>query len=328
MGIDKKRLVENKFFESFTYDEIDEIILMSKTKSLQTGEEIIFQGDYDQDEYFFYFVIIEGSVNVIVYNTLINSLGTGECFGEVAYLTSGERSAKIVAREDNTEVLQIDGKAVDEQGTQELRYKLMQRIAKALAERLSKSNEIATLQIDPADQLPPPPPPLQPPPPPLEPVKTEASPLASILTPQEQEKIYRDNSAKVKLMEASDFFKDFSRLEILEILSFRNAFIKYPGNKKIVTQGDKDRSFFVIIKGYANVVKGTMLLKKLERGDSFGEMSILDGSPRVADVIAGDDCCTIRVDAIVLEKASLPLQLKFHKKFSRILSHRLEMAIK
>ncbi len=322
MGIDRTKLLKNKFFEGFTYDEIDEVILLSQIKKLNTGDVFICQDDYNKEEYYYYYVILEGSVHVIVHNTLLNALGVGECFGEVSCLTKKQRTALIKAREDDTEVLQINGMTVDEQGTQELRYKLMQRVAMSLAERLSRANEIATLQIGPTEGLDH----LVSPSSgsvPHEPVQPQA---ASTLSPEDQEKIFKENSAKVKLMEASDFFKGFSRAEILELLRFRNVFTKHSIEKKIVSQGDKERSFFIIIKGSANVIKNGKLLRKLEKGDTFGEMSILDGVPRTADVLAGRDCCTIRVDAIVLEKAALPLQMKFYKKFSRLLATRLELA--
>ncbi|MBI5186446.1 MAG: cyclic nucleotide-binding domain-containing protein [Nitrospinae bacterium] len=325
MEADKKKISGNKFFSGFTYDELDEILLLCKAKSLNTGEDILCQDDFDNEEYYLYYVIIDGSVNVIVHNTLLAVLTPGECFGEVSYITESPRSALIKAREDGTQLLEINGKAVDEQGTQDLRYKLMRRIAMALAERLTRANEIATLQAGPTKDLeklvsaaPAAPTAKKP-----EPAQAATG---SLLSPEEQERIFRENSAKVKLMEASDFFRDLTRAEILEILTFRNVFTKHPDDQKIVSEGDRDRSFFIIIKGSANVMKDGALLKKLEKGDTFGEMSILDGSPRTAHVTADHDCCTIRVDASVLEKASLSLQLKFFKKFSQILSRRLEQA--
>lgn len=327
MEVDKKKLSGNKFFSGFTYDELDEILLLCKAKSLNAGEDILCQDDFDNEEYYLYYVIIEGSVNVIVHNTLLAVLAPGECFGEVSYITESPRSALIKAREDGTRLLEINGKAVDEQGTQDLRYKLMRRIAMALAERLTRANEIATLQTGPTRDLDKlvSAPPSQPAPTARKPEQAQAA-AESLLSPEEQERIFRENSAKVKLMEASDFFKDLTRTEILEILTFRNVFTKHPDDQKIVSEGDRDRSFFIIIKGSANVMKDGALLKKLEKGDTFGEMSILDGSPRTAHVIADHECCTIRVDASVLEKASLSLQLKFFKKFSQILSRRLEQS--
>ena len=320
MEIDRKKIIGNKFFEGFTYDEINEVLLLSELKRLKIGEDFVYQDDFDKNEYYFYFVILEGSVNVIVHNTLLNILERGECFGEVSYLTGRERTAIIKSREDGTEVLQINGLAVDRQGTQELRYKLMRRIAMALAKRLSRSNEIATLQAGPTDGL-------------DHLLASSSAPhpagqtvSGDVLSVEEQERLFKENAAKVKLMEASDFFQGFTRSEILEIFFFRSVFTKHPDCQKIVSQGDQDRSFFIIIKGSAFVVRDNALLKKLEKGDTFGEMSILEGTPRTANVIAEHDCCTIRVDASVLEKASMPLQLKFYKKFSQLLAHRLDAA--
>jgi CRP/FNR family transcriptional regulator/CRP/FNR family cyclic AMP-dependent transcriptional regulator len=71
---------------------------------------------------------------------------------------------------------------------------------------------------------------------------------------------------------------------------------KYATDQVIVHEDDREsQSFFVIIAGKVNVAvlsdegKQT-ILATLERGDFFGEMAILDGEPRSASVIAGQQC--------------------------------------
>jgi ATP-binding cassette subfamily B protein len=55
----------------------------------------------------------------------------------------------------------------------------------------------------------------------------------------------------------------------------------------IVREGDKGDTFFVVLEGQARVVnrKGRVL-NRVYPGDFFGEISLLDGGPRTATVVA------------------------------------------
>lgn len=55
-----------------------------------------------------------------------------------------------------------------------------------------------------------------------------------------------------------------------------------------VVVGEKDTGvgFYLIVDGRAEVRKGGKVLAALERGQFFGEMSLIDGQPRSADVVA------------------------------------------
>ena len=70
---------------------------------------------------------------------------------------------------------------------------------------------------------------------------------------------------------------------------------KEPRNKTIVHVGDSTDSLFVIVRGQAKVlnrdVEGNeVILTFLGDGECFGEMGLIDGSPRSADVVASENC--------------------------------------
>ncbi|MBS2019404.1 MAG: cyclic nucleotide-binding domain-containing protein, partial [Deltaproteobacteria bacterium] len=48
-----------------------------------------------------------------------------------------------------------------------------------------------------------------------------------------------------------------------------------PAGEKIVVQGTKGDSFYIVVTGSAQVVKDGVPLKKYRAGDYFGEMAIL-----------------------------------------------------
>lgn len=62
---------------------------------------------------------------------------------------------------------------------------------------------------------------------------------------------------------------------------------RYMEGATIVRAGDAGDAFFVILEGEAKVVAPTgRTLNRLFPGDVFGEISLLDGGPRTASVIA------------------------------------------
>ncbi len=58
-----------------------------------------------------------------------------------------------------------------------------------------------------------------------------------------------------------------------------------PG-RTIVRRGESGLGFYIVLSGEAEVRRGTRRLATLNRGQFFGEMSLLDGGPRSADVVA------------------------------------------
>ena len=70
---------------------------------------------------------------------------------------------------------------------------------------------------------------------------------------------------------------------------------KVPRNTTLVRVGDKTDALYVLVSGSAKVlnrdVEGReVILTLLGAGECFGEMSLIDGSPRSADVVSCEPC--------------------------------------
>ncbi|GAK51785.1 putative esterase of the alpha-beta hydrolase superfamily [Candidatus Moduliflexus flocculans] len=99
-----------------------------------------------------------------------------------------------------------------------------------------------------------------------------------------------------------------------------------PG-ETIVRQGDTGDSLYIIVSGLVKVTKrekdGTSHeLARLQNGDYFGEMSLLAGQPRSADITAITETSTLKLskpelDGMLLEYPTIAVH------FSRVLSKRL-----
>lgn len=82
------------FFDDFADSEIDEILGVSSMVSFAKGAIIIQEGDIDNT---FYITVI-GTVEVRKGGRVLQTLGKGDCFGEIGFLLKTKRTASIVAR--------------------------------------------------------------------------------------------------------------------------------------------------------------------------------------------------------------------------------------
>jgi CRP/FNR family cyclic AMP-dependent transcriptional regulator len=60
----------------------------------------------------------------------------------------------------------------------------------------------------------------------------------------------------------------------------------YDEGDQVVAEGSGGSMFFVILDGRAKVVRGGRTVTHFSPGDFFGEISVLDGGPRSASVVA------------------------------------------
>ena len=73
----------------------------------------------------------------------------------------------------------------------------------------------------------------------------------------------------------------------------------------VFNEGDTGTSLFVVRRGTLKVVRPTyddnLVLARLEPGQAFGELAVLNATPRSASVIAIEDCETIEIDKTDLD---------------------------
>src|SRR5438132_5799966 len=69
--------------------------------------------------------------------------------------------------------------------------------------------------------------------------------------------------------------------------------VAFSAGETIFSQGDLGTEMFIILEGEVHIVKHinqeSHLLSKLEKGDFFGEMALLESVPRTADAVAQSD---------------------------------------
>ena len=76
--------------------------------------------------------------------------------------------------------------------------------------------------------------------------------------------------------------------------------LSFPAGSQIFTEGDLGTEMYIIQEGEVHISKrlgnDTHILSRLEKGDFFGEMAVLESNPRTADAIAHTDVKLILIN--------------------------------
>jgi len=62
--------------------------------------------------------------------------------------------------------------------------------------------------------------------------------------------------------------------------------VEFPAERVIARQGEVGTGFFIVVEGQVRVVRDGTPVARLGPGEFFGELSVLDGGPRIAQVVA------------------------------------------
>jgi len=111
---------------------------------------------------------------------------------------------------------------------------------------------------------------------------------------------------KFELVRKLNFFDDFKDSELQSFLSVC-AERSFENGEVIFEEGTIGDEFYIIIKGSVEILKEStsgdrQLLAVIEDGSVFGEMSIIDKTPRSATAAVGEDA---KAELLVIKKVFL-----------------------
>jgi CRP/FNR family cyclic AMP-dependent transcriptional regulator len=110
--------------------------------------------------------------------------------------------------------------------------------------------------------------------------------------------LLRRSSQKMELLKKVPMFSNLSQRHLREISKHADQSSAKTGNI-LAEQGKIGWEFIFIVEGKARVEKNGKVIRQLSGGDFLGEISLIDGEPRTATVIAETD-----MTLLVVQKTS------------------------
>jgi PPM family protein phosphatase len=99
------------------------------------------------------------------------------------------------------------------------------------------------------------------------------------------DEIAQEVNLKLEILHRIPLFRFISYQELVRVLNITHVRSYQPG-EVIVREGEEGEEFFVVLKGRVRVHSGENTLVELSAGQHFGEMALVDKSPRSASVTA------------------------------------------
>lgn len=97
---------------------------------------------------------------------------------------------------------------------------------------------------------------------------------------------------KIDKLAQVPLFSDLSKTNLGRLVEMGKETVHAAG-ESVVTAGKGGVGFHLIVDGQAKVVRDSRTVARLGPDDFFGEMTLIDGAPRSASVIAETDLTTL-----------------------------------
>lgn len=125
------------------------------------------------------------------------------------------------------------------------------------------------------------------------------------------------------------FFADFHDEEIVTIFSMACK-ERFKTGETIFREGVLGNKFYIVISGRISLFKSqrageSMEIRTLKEGDCFGEMAIIDNSPRSATAQALTDVSVLAINDAVLRTNHPQLSMRLYKNLAGIVTEKLRV---
>jgi CRP-like cAMP-binding protein len=90
--------------------------------------------------------------------------------------------------------------------------------------------------------------------------------------------------------------------DVLSAAAERAVEVEFPASRQMVRQGEVGTGLFVLTTGRAKVIRDGEQIAELGPGDFFGELSVIDQEPRIAQVVAEEPVTCLALASWDFEK--------------------------
>ncbi|MBF0146689.1 MAG: cyclic nucleotide-binding domain-containing protein [Magnetococcales bacterium] len=265
------------FFNSFSLHEKKQILSYHKRLIVANeGETIVRQHDASDN----FFIILKGRVAIVSEEgqVTLNSLGPGNSFGEIAFLTGTPRSVSVIAQE-STIMFTIDREFYENIGM-EIREKIKDQIIRQISANIVRQNrEIKEFNKD------------------------RLFPETKTSRRKERHTDLADKKTTKKWIAAfineSPIFAKLTKYQKNGLVVILETVESYDAGEVIIKENTLHNGLNFILEGSVaiTVTKGDVVLAELHAGDLFGEISTFGKKTTSANVIARGKVRIIRITA-------------------------------
>lgn len=128
------------------------------------------------------------------------------------------------------------------------------------------------------------------------------------------------------LIKQAQFFDEFDREELQTLIKVALP-RRFEAGETILAKGDPADRFFILLEGNVEVINfrhdDNPYSISIQAGSPFGDMAILDETPRSAFCIAADDCLALEIGSHIINDTHYNLRLKIFAKLAVSFAQRL-----
>ena len=132
---------------------------------------------------------------------------------------------------------------------------------------------------------------------------------------------------KINSLQAIPLFQKLSYQQLSQIATLLSEESFKPG-EQIIREGEPGDKFYICLSGRVTVEKGKSVISELKAGDYFGEMALVDNSPRSAHVFSREETHVLvmsRKNLIDLIRRTPQIAMRFLWSFTQVLTSRLRL---
>ncbi|MEC0231228.1 Npt1/Npt2 family nucleotide transporter [Paenibacillus alba] len=259
-----KLLRHVSLFHGMTSKDLSEIAQRLHKMDVPKGTIIIQEGDPGDS----LMLMGDGHASVHRNGQLLGELKRGDCFGEMAILTQGPRTASIRAEEDSL-LWRLDSSVFYDMMFDQtsIAVEMMKLLSRRLRSELERG-QVAD-KSESAPKL------------------AEAAVGSELLAAKSTEDLTKDEVLlrRILVLQKIDLFAHLAPDDFLWLAQMVDEVAFAPG-ETICQAGDFGDTMYGIIEGSIRVHRGSEEYAVLQEGSFFGEMAIIDSGPRSADCTA------------------------------------------
>ena len=106
---------------------------------------------------------------------------------------------------------------------------------------------------------------------------------------------------KILFLRRVDLFASMSTAELGRIALIAEELV-FPAGTRIIREGELGDAMFIVVEGQVRIHRGEVALGAVKDGNYFGEMTLLDGTPRSASATADTDCLVLCIRQAYFEE--------------------------